>query len=93
MNNINDNIQMLVEGREASERVPQGDLPIGDIIRQTNNLSAEQVEKVLAHQRSTGMKFGEAAVALGLATLTGLAAAYAPALRAARLDPVEAIHG
>jgi lipoprotein-releasing system permease protein len=33
------------------------------------------------------------AVALGLATLTGLAAAYAPALRAARLDPVEAIHG
>ena len=33
------------------------------------------------------------ALALGLATLTGLAAAYAPALRAARLDPVEAIHG
>ena len=33
------------------------------------------------------------AVALGLATLTGLAAAYAPALRAARLNPVEAIHG
>jgi len=32
-------------------------------------------------------------LALGLATLTGLAAAYAPALRAARLDPVEAIHG
>ena len=33
------------------------------------------------------------ALALGLATVTGLAAAYAPALRAARLDPVEAIHG
>ncbi len=33
------------------------------------------------------------AMALGLATLTGLAAAYAPALRAARLNPVEAIHG
>lgn len=33
------------------------------------------------------------AVALVLATLTGLAAAFAPALRAARLDPVVAIHG
>ena len=33
------------------------------------------------------------ALALGMATGTGLAAAYAPALRAARLNPVEAIHG
>ena len=33
------------------------------------------------------------AMALGLATVTGLAAEYAPALRAARLNPVEAIHG
>jgi len=32
-------------------------------------------------------------LALGLATLTGLLAALAPALRAARLDPVEAIRG
>jgi len=32
-------------------------------------------------------------VALLLATLTGLAAAVAPALRAARLDPVVAIRG
>ncbi len=31
--------------------------------------------------------------ALGLATLTGLVAAFAPALRAARLDPVMAING
>lgn len=32
-------------------------------------------------------------MALGLATLTGLLAALAPALRAARLDPVVAIRG
>lgn len=48
-------------------RAGQADLPIGDIIRQTNNLTAEQVERVLAYQRETGLKFGEAAVALGLA--------------------------
>jgi chain length determinant protein tyrosine kinase EpsG len=39
---------------------------IGDIIREANNLSADQVEQVLAHQRQHGMRFGEAAVALGL---------------------------
>jgi lipoprotein-releasing system permease protein len=33
------------------------------------------------------------ALALLLATLTGLVAAFAPALRAARLDPVVAIRG
>lgn len=32
-------------------------------------------------------------IAMGLATLTGLLAAFAPALRAARLNPVEAING
>lgn len=41
------------------------DRPIGDIIREAHNLSAEQVEKVLRHQKETGLKFGEAAVALG----------------------------
>lgn len=40
---------------------------IGDIIRETNNLSAEQVESILAYQREHHVKFGEAAVALGLA--------------------------
>ena len=40
---------------------------IGDIIRQTNNLSAEQVEKILSYQVEHSVKFGEAAVALGFA--------------------------
>jgi protein-tyrosine kinase len=43
------------------------DRSIGDIIRQTNNLTPDQVEKVLAYQRQHKLKFGEAAVALGLA--------------------------
>jgi protein-tyrosine kinase len=52
----------------VNDRAQQSaDMPIGDIIRQTNNLSAEQVEKVLRYQREKGVKFGEAAVALGLA--------------------------
>lgn len=40
---------------------------IGDIIRQANNLNAEQIEQILAYQRDKGVRFGEAAVALGLA--------------------------
>ncbi len=43
------------------------DRSIGNIIAEANNLSAEQVERILAHQKSQGLKFGEAAVALGLA--------------------------
>jgi protein-tyrosine kinase len=39
---------------------------IGEIIREANSLSAEQVEQVLAHQRAHGLRFGDAAVALGL---------------------------
>ncbi len=46
---------------------PPVDRSIGEIIRQTNNLSPDQVEQVLAHQRKHQLKFGEAAVALGFA--------------------------
>jgi len=41
---------------------------IGEIIRATRDLTAQQVEQILAHQRSHGVRFGEAAIALGLAT-------------------------
>lgn len=40
---------------------------IGEIIRQANNLSPEQIEQILGYQRENGVRFGEAAVALGLA--------------------------
>lgn len=42
--------------------------PIGDLIRDARNLSAAEVEKVLSYQREHGVRFGEAAVALGLAS-------------------------
>ena len=45
-----------------------GDRSIGDIISQANNLSPDQIEQILAYQREKGVRFGEAAVALGLAS-------------------------
>jgi chain length determinant protein tyrosine kinase EpsG len=52
----------------ADAEEPVLDRSIGDIIAELRDLSAEQVERVLAHQRETGVRFGEAAVALGLAS-------------------------
>jgi protein-tyrosine kinase len=44
------------------------DRSIGAIISETRNLSAEQVEQILAYQREKGVRFGEAAIALGFAS-------------------------
>lgn len=43
------------------------DRAIGDIIAEANKLTTEQVERILAHQKAHGLRFGEAAVSLGLA--------------------------
>lgn len=59
-------------GDAASEVSDDGanvaDRSIGSIIAETRNLTADQVEKVLAHQKSKGIRFGEAAIALGYAS-------------------------
>ena len=47
---------------------PVHDRPIGAIISDTRHLSADQIEKILAHQRAKGIRFGEAAIALGYAS-------------------------
>jgi protein-tyrosine kinase len=44
------------------------DRSIGDILAELRNLTVEQVEQVLAYQRDKGVRFGEAAVALGMAS-------------------------
>ncbi len=43
------------------------DRSIGSIISETRNLTADQVEKILRHQHEKGIRFGEAAIALGFA--------------------------
>ena len=45
------------------------DRSIGSIIAETRHLTADQVEKVLQHQRAKGIRFGEAAIALGYASV------------------------
>jgi chain length determinant protein tyrosine kinase EpsG len=44
------------------------DRSIGAIISETRNLSAEAIEQILNYQREKGVRFGEAAIALGFAS-------------------------
>lgn len=53
---------------EPDQVTDVADQSIGTIIAETRNLTAEQVEKVLAHQKAKGIRFGEAAIALGYAS-------------------------
>ncbi len=52
---------------DAAEGGAHDGQSIGDIIRHTNKLSPDQIEKIVSYQHQHGVKFGEAAVALGLA--------------------------
>jgi protein-tyrosine kinase len=57
--------EAVAEG--ASESPNDGRSPfIGDLLRDLCQLTDPQIEKVLAHQAKTGLRFGEAAVALRL---------------------------
>lgn len=53
---------------EIARDVGGSDRSIGDIIKQANNLSPDQIENILKYQRDNGVRFGEAAVALGMAS-------------------------
>ncbi len=46
----------------------QQDRSIGDIIREIKGLSEEQIVAIAEHQKTSGLRFGDAAVALGLAS-------------------------
>ncbi|MDE2076524.1 MAG: polysaccharide biosynthesis tyrosine autokinase [Burkholderiales bacterium] len=51
----------------AAEDPATQDAFLGDILQKTNGLSVAQIQDTLAYQREHGMRFGEAAVALGFA--------------------------
>jgi len=51
------------------------DRSMGDIIRQAKGLSEDQVETILHYQREHGVRFGEAAIALGFASADEILAA------------------
>lgn len=44
------------------------DRALGDILQQTKHLSADQIDQILQFQHEKGLRFGEAAIALGFAT-------------------------
>ena len=54
-----------------------GDKPIGAILSSIGRLDADKVEQVLAHQRAHGGRFGEAAIALKLASTEDVVSALA----------------
>ena len=64
MFNVNESVVSGNGSQRAASNVH--DRSIGDLISQARNLSAEQVEQVLAYQRKHQVRFGEAAVALNL---------------------------
>ena len=54
--------------RVAEDTEPAVLDPIGRLMRNANRLSDDQVDSILTHQREHGLRFGEAAVDLQLAT-------------------------
>lgn len=54
------------DGFPDTQAVPM-EKSIGQLISEANNLSTDQIEQILSYQKDNGVRFGEAAVALGLA--------------------------
>jgi protein-tyrosine kinase len=52
----------------SEESMALVDQMIGEILSKSKALRPEQIEAILAHQKQTGLRFGEAAVILGIVT-------------------------
>ena len=60
---------------EVSQPTPRDrgrERPIGQILHESGLISSEEVDRILCHARASGIRFGEAAVALGLVRPTDL---------------------
>jgi receptor protein-tyrosine kinase len=62
------NAQETVVSLEGKELVPHPDRAIGNILVQEGKLDPAHVEQIMELQRAKGLRFGEAAVRLGLVT-------------------------
>lgn len=63
---MNQIIPSLLEKRQEARAIDERS--IGNIITQAKQLTQDQVNAILSHQRETGKRFGEAAVELGFAS-------------------------
>ena len=68
MSKLNDSGIKAAETHTDSDGQDVAGRSIGSLIAETRHLSADQVERVLQHQRKLGIRFGEAAIALGYAS-------------------------
>ena len=71
MATFQDSVLQRLPDRAANEPRPDvadNDKAIGEIIATNRGLSSMQVDKIAALQRRNGLRFGEAAIALGLAS-------------------------
>lgn len=78
-----DTVFEQIGSHEAGE---QRSRAIGDLIRDARNLSAEDLERISLFQRENNLRFGEAAIALGLADTEDVLQALAQQFKYAYAD-------
>jgi protein-tyrosine kinase len=60
--------RMPANGAETATKAIGHNRSMGDILGKTRKLTPGRIDRILAHQREKGVRFGQAAVALGYAT-------------------------
>lgn len=76
----------VFEQLNSGENTEQRSRAIGELIREARNLSAEDIDRISQFQRANGLRFGEAAIALGLADTEDVLQALAQQFKYAYAD-------